>query len=258
MARPIKSNADYFTHDSDMRNDPRIKAIRRKFKHTGFSVWNMLLEVLTDSDNFKIEKSELQIELLSGDFDIEPEWLTTFLDYCIAVELLQEINGFILSKRHIERFSALINKRKRDRNIVIADDNPQSRVKKSKEEKSKEKEIDKSISDDVHSLADHFSFSEIRNPDKLSQICSFISILKTDKRLEYFREQFEAYKLFKEKTGERQHAFHSFIGHINERFADGGWNSRNWIEELKNSKSIKKGLADEIDDVFERLKKQHA
>ena len=29
MARPIKNNADYFPHDADMRNDPRVKAQKK-------------------------------------------------------------------------------------------------------------------------------------------------------------------------------------------------------------------------------------
>ena len=31
MARPKKNNADYFSHDNDMRNDERIIALIRKF-----------------------------------------------------------------------------------------------------------------------------------------------------------------------------------------------------------------------------------
>lgn len=38
MARPKKNNAEYYTHDADMRNDMKIKALRRKFSHTGYAV----------------------------------------------------------------------------------------------------------------------------------------------------------------------------------------------------------------------------
>ena len=69
MARPIKKNADYFSHDNGMRNDLRIKAVRRKFGNEGFAIWNYLLEVLTDSEDFKYEYNEINKELLSADFD---------------------------------------------------------------------------------------------------------------------------------------------------------------------------------------------
>ena len=55
MARPIKNYADYFSHDNDMRDDERIKAVRRRFSHLGYSTWNMLLERLCRAENFRIE-----------------------------------------------------------------------------------------------------------------------------------------------------------------------------------------------------------
>lgn len=38
MARPNKNNAEYFSHDADMRNDVKVKALRRRFSHTGYAV----------------------------------------------------------------------------------------------------------------------------------------------------------------------------------------------------------------------------
>lgn len=67
MARPIKDNADYFTHDADMRDDPKIKALRRKFKAEGYGIWNMLLEAITDSDNFRLK---IDLEIMAGDFEM--------------------------------------------------------------------------------------------------------------------------------------------------------------------------------------------
>ncbi|MBL4705443.1 MAG: DUF4373 domain-containing protein [Flavobacteriales bacterium] len=44
MARPLKNNADYFSHDNNMRNDKKILAVRRKYGSDGYSVWCMILE----------------------------------------------------------------------------------------------------------------------------------------------------------------------------------------------------------------------
>ena len=55
MARPIKNNADYHSHDSNMRNDIKIKALRRKYKLAGYAIYNMLLEVLTNAEYFEYE-----------------------------------------------------------------------------------------------------------------------------------------------------------------------------------------------------------
>jgi len=151
MARPKKLNADYFSHDADMRNDPKLKALRRKFGIEGYAIWNMMLEILTDSDDFEYEWSELNIELLSGDFDVEPEFLKDIINYCFKLKLLQIENDLIFSQKMKSRFETLLNKRKRDvkaqkkelslaetQNIgVIASEKPQSKVKENKVNENK-------------------------------------------------------------------------------------------------------------------------
>lgn len=98
MARPKKNNADYFSHESEMRNDVKVKALRRKFSHTGYAVWNYLLEVLTDAEGFSIKWEELDIELYAADFDLETTELIEIVDYCIRLGLLQKENGRLRHK----------------------------------------------------------------------------------------------------------------------------------------------------------------
>lgn len=123
MARPVKTNADYFTHDNDMRNDPKIKAARRRFGRDGYCIYNMLLEVLTDSDGFVIKYTDMNIELLSGDFEIEPELLKEIMEYYIKFGLLSLHDGMIFSDQHIKRFNGLVAKReKRKQNYGVPND----------------------------------------------------------------------------------------------------------------------------------------
>jgi len=152
MARPIKNNAEYFSHDADMRNDLRIKAVRNKFGLEGYGIYCMLLEILTDSENFKFKYDELNIELVSADMGIDSSVFKTSVDYMIKIDLLQLAdNSLYLTCRTLEnRFSALLSKRKRQRIGVIDDDNPKNgtlssakihKVKKRKVKESKVKEI---------------------------------------------------------------------------------------------------------------------
>lgn len=146
MARPKKDNADYFSHDADMRNDPKIKALRRKFGLEGYALWCFILEVLTDSDFFQFEWSDLQIELLSGDFDCDPETLKSVIDYCTNTLKLFTIENDILSSyQHRKRFDSLLSKRnrqnKRSKSVVIDSENPYSKVKDSIVKESKEDDI---------------------------------------------------------------------------------------------------------------------
>jgi hypothetical protein len=139
MARPIRNNADYFSHDADMRNDPKIKAMRNKFGLTGYAVYCMTLEVLTNSDFFKREIDEIEIEILSADFGIDADSFTDIIAYMLRLKLLQtEDNCTYLSQKLTDRLQAVTDKRQkaRDRAISVTE-STQSKVNKRKVKKSK-------------------------------------------------------------------------------------------------------------------------
>lgn len=160
MARPTKNNADYFSHDADMRNHRKMKAIRAKFGLEGYAVWNMLLEVLTDAEHFKIEIDEVEVELLAGDFGIESEMLNEMINYFTRLKLLQDEGGMLVCNSLIDRMQPLLDKRERQKkyakskkgsenskkqvndveNSVNDVENTQSKVKYSKVKYSKVKE----------------------------------------------------------------------------------------------------------------------
>jgi hypothetical protein len=113
MARPIKHNADYFSHDNDMRNDLKVKALRRKFSHTGYSIYNMIIELLTNSDYFEYEWNELRIELLTPDFDIDADLLEQIVSYSVKLNLLQLTNGYLHCDKLTERLEEEVLKRRK-------------------------------------------------------------------------------------------------------------------------------------------------
>lgn len=122
MARPKKNNAEYFSHDADMRNDVKIKALRRKFSHNGYAVWNYLLETLTDSDFFEIEWEEINIELLAADYDVTVEELQAIVEYCLKIGLLQQQGDKLYSEAHKKRLTPLLANRERKR--IMDGNNP--------------------------------------------------------------------------------------------------------------------------------------
>lgn len=117
MARPIKNNAEYFSHDADMRNDVKVKALRRRFSHTGYAVWCYILETLTDTDFFEVDYRALNRELIAADFDVSVEELQQIVEYCCKIGLLQvNTDETLLTSDALKRrFSGLITKRERDR-----------------------------------------------------------------------------------------------------------------------------------------------
>lgn len=154
MPRPRKNNADYFTHDNNMRNDPKIRAIRKSHGMTGYAVWCMLLEVLTGENEFEYKVDEVSMEIMAGDFDIEIDDLNAVIESFSRLKLIQYEDGVIRCHNLTERMQPLIDKRARkrewaeqnkpsetDSDEVLDVQNPQSKGKKRKVNKSKGKDI---------------------------------------------------------------------------------------------------------------------
>ena len=112
MARPQKNNLDYFSHDKDLRNDLKIRNLRRKFSHKGYSVYVMMLEHLADCEYLQYKWDELSIELLVPDFDIDVEDLIEIVNHCVKLELLQLDEGYLYSTKFYDRNSEVLNTRK--------------------------------------------------------------------------------------------------------------------------------------------------
>ena len=115
MARPLKKGCDYFSHDADMRNHRKIKAIRTTFGLNGYAIWGMFLEYLTSSEDNGFVFSDMELELISGDFGVSVTEIRSVLNYCIRIELLFDNNGILYSKSLNERLKQVYDKRKSDK-----------------------------------------------------------------------------------------------------------------------------------------------
>lgn len=161
MARPAKNNCDYFPHDAGMRNHRKVKAVRSKYGVTGYAVWSMVLEYLTGNDGNVFEYSDLEFELMSGDFGVSATEIRSVVDYCISLELLFNKNGFVNSDSLDERLAPVYTKRGQakelsakqrringkfannntEHNGVSVTEMPQSKVKESTVDESKKNDI---------------------------------------------------------------------------------------------------------------------
>ena len=159
MARPIKNHCDYFPHDRDMRNHKKVKAIRNKFVN-GYAIWSMTLEHLTGSDGNVFPHTDLEFELMAGDFGFSVTEIRDVVNYCISLELLFMRDGFVNSDSLDERLAPVFEKRNKAKELskqqlrkngkfdssntddseVTVTETPQSKVKESTEEEIKEKE----------------------------------------------------------------------------------------------------------------------
>lgn len=251
MARPKKDNAEYFPHEADMRNDDRVKALRKKYKLQGYAIWNMLIEYLVGKDNFRFEYNEFTLEIIAGDFDAEVPDIQNVISYCLILGLLQNEGGFIVCKRLEKGLQPLLSKRKRDRDRVNVSENPQSKVeysivKERKEEKSKvydacmetvyEKEdiVTRESIDLTEKILDYFGASTDVMGPAYSKVIAFIEKFHYSGKIEKIAAVFAAYKEYKTRSDERIHGIEKWIGTPENHFQDGVWALNNWEQKLIN------------------------
>lgn len=197
MARPKKDNADYFSHDNDMRNDPKIKYIRSLFWATWYAVYNMILEYLTGCQLFQANRSEQEVKLLCWDFMIPKEDFTKIVHEMISINLLKLEDWKLSSEWLNKRLQPVLDKRENMKKlaekrwdnwcsndatgIVSATEGIQSKVKERKEKKSIEDNI--SLKKDLVYYSFVKEFINLENPQIKYQ---------TEKQGEekYFQKQF--------------------------------------------------------------------
>lgn len=104
-----KDRLRFFSHDSDMRNDLKIRGLRSIYGLEGYAVWCCMLEVLTDSPTLSINYKKMEL-LLAGDFGLSPERLEGIMKFCEGIGLFQRSGEEIYSRALKNRFKATIGK----------------------------------------------------------------------------------------------------------------------------------------------------
>lgn len=120
MGRPIKKNADYFSHTSDLRNDQRVKGLRRRFSHTGYSCYTMLREMIAQADYFHLAIDAEGLEIIADELLVETELLRQIIEYCIDRSLLHRRGDLLTDHEMIESLSDMLHKRKVNAADIIA------------------------------------------------------------------------------------------------------------------------------------------
>src|SRR6476620_1038886 len=156
MARPERNNAEYFTHDSDFRNDRRVKAIRSRFGASGYGILLMLIETLTDAEHTQLSTDDIEIELLSGDFGVCATEIHSLLQLSEKIGFFARTDTGMLICPDLNRWlEPVFDKRNRARNAAqnnkkvvsvtettqSVTETPQSKEEKSKVKESKEEKI---------------------------------------------------------------------------------------------------------------------
>lgn len=130
MARPQKMNADYFSHDTWMRNDMKVKALRRKYWMEWYAVYVMMLEIIASCDNFECilpMDDVVAWEVIAWDIDMDSEKLKEILTYAVTLWLFIREWENLYSSWLKKRLQRVVDKRNNMR-WYYQKENPENEV----------------------------------------------------------------------------------------------------------------------------------
>lgn len=106
----------YFKHDSNARNDPKIKALINKYGVEGYGRFWIVIEMLREASNYKLEDEEYLWYALAEQMHCTVEETKKFIDDCInCFKLFIQADGFFYSMAlmaRMEKLDELRQKRK--------------------------------------------------------------------------------------------------------------------------------------------------
>ncbi len=125
MPRPYKENAEYFSHDADASSDEKIIYLESKYGSTGYSFFFKMLEILTHSKNFEIELNEVSSAIYAKKIGVSMQEFSAIIKDCIRPEIRAFclVEGKLYSEGLKKRLKNLVDKRNRQRNSLIENDN---------------------------------------------------------------------------------------------------------------------------------------
>jgi hypothetical protein len=138
----MAKDAYYFSHDSNARNDIRIIKLRRKLGLKGYGMYWCIIEMLRESENYKLSLTDL--EDIAYELRCEIEEINVLFE----CELLEKDNEYFYSKSLLKRMEKLdkIKQKRRDAGAIggkskakgkqMLSNSEAIKVKQSKEEES--------------------------------------------------------------------------------------------------------------------------
>lgn len=123
MGRHQKLNAEYYSHKANLRNEKRVKTLRGKLGHIGYSIYNMLREHICDAPFFHLQFDAETLEDIANDLTAEIDQVTEVADYCVKRKLFQQVQKdgatYLTDHELIRSLSDLLSKRKQDAEQMI-------------------------------------------------------------------------------------------------------------------------------------------
>jgi hypothetical protein len=108
----MASNVGYFTHDHNARQDPKIRALIKKYKIEGYGRYWIIIEIMRETSGYKIIQKKYVYEALAEQMLCTANEVKEFIKDCIEeFELFVQDDGFFYSPSLIFRMTKLENLR---------------------------------------------------------------------------------------------------------------------------------------------------
>ncbi len=82
MPKTNEKDAYYFPHDCNARNDPKILALRSVFGAEGYGVYFMLVEILREQPDYKLQVTKYLYNTLAMQMQVQKERVQEIVDAC--------------------------------------------------------------------------------------------------------------------------------------------------------------------------------
>lgn len=106
MARTEKSGLDYFSHDTDLFEDRKVKFLKAKHKLIGYAVYMRLLENIYKENGYYIEFNERDLIMFSDENYLDTNLCKDIIDICLDENLFDKalFNKYkILTSKRIQK-----------------------------------------------------------------------------------------------------------------------------------------------------------
>ncbi len=108
--------AYYFSHDSNARNDPKIRALRKQYGIAGYGLYWIIIEMLRESAEYKLPFKPYILDCLSEELGDDATDVQQLLNDLIAkFELLQSDGSYFWSDSLRKRMESYDSKREQSR-----------------------------------------------------------------------------------------------------------------------------------------------
>ena len=108
----------YFPHDQDARNDPKIKALIRKYSILGYAYYFITIEIMRSEKGYCIKDKPYIWDSISGEFGISVDEVKEFFDLCVELDLFERDGDFFFSPSLLKRMNILDSIRLKKRNAA--------------------------------------------------------------------------------------------------------------------------------------------